>query len=298
MVSNQSLRFDDRRTKECAFLVLVAINMWLAFTLTLFLPEYRMWKAHSLSFMRIGHVKTDQTENGPATRHGEQRPMNHFQVYEDFLPPESLHQEGGGCRIGSKLYLIGGNNYTMHQNTRGNIGASLGGQVVTIYDMKDMSVSFGPRFPYRANHVSCAETSDGILHVTGGYQQDAPKDQQKAYNQHYVWNTSSKFAQWAPRAKLPSARGGHGCAFLKDGKLYCAGGGVDQWGPFLTDMIVYDPRLDTWSEEASMHTARDHISAMPIRDGDWWTYPFTHGGRTPRSSMVLEKSRHRGSIFS
>jgi hypothetical protein len=181
-------------------------------------------------------------------------PQDFFQVYEDFLPPESLHQECGSCRIGSKLYLIGGLNYTMHQDTKNIMDAGLGSQVVTIYDMKDMSVTFGPPFPYRANHVSCADDSDGILHVTGGFRQDAPEGRPKAYSHHYVWNTFSEKAQWTPRAKMPAAGGAHGCAFLKDGKMYCVGGTADQWGPFLRDLIIYDPKLDLWSEGPPLHT--------------------------------------------
>ena len=272
---SKALRFN---VKKYAFLASITINVCLVFTLTLFLPGYGTWKLHSLSSMHTLTERTNQIENGPVSKYREeQRSRNYFHVYEDFLPPASLHSEGASCRIGSKLYLIGGTNYTIRHDIHGNIEAHLGSQAVTIYDMKDMSVSFGPRLPYRANHVTCAETSDGHLHVTGGFRQDAPEGQIKAYDAHYVWNTSSTIAHWIPRANLPSARGAHGCVFLKDGKMYCVGGAPDQWGPFLADLIVYDPLLDNWYEGPSMHTARDHVAATDMKAGG---KIYVVGGRT------------------
>jgi hypothetical protein len=201
------------------------------------------------------------------------------QVFENLLPPESLHQEGGGCRVGNKLYLIGGAFAPLHRiNLTEN--PEFGSQVVTIYDMKDMSSTFGPDFPYRANHIACAEAPDGVtLHLTGGFNQGATNSSEASHAHHYALDTSLENPTWEKKADMPTRRGAHGCAFLADEKMYCVGGADTQWGPFRAHMAIYDPSKDTWGVGPSMPTPRDHIyeTVTAIKEGNQL---YVAGGRT------------------
>ncbi|KAL7545229.1 hypothetical protein ACHAWF_008575 [Thalassiosira exigua] len=212
------------------------------------------------------------------------------QVFEDFLPPESLHQEGASCRVGTKLYLIGGSFGTLHdveilKEKEMDIysfmeDAALGHGIVTIYDMKDMSTRFGPRLPYRANHITCAKAPDGVtLHVTGGFNQDAEDKSEGAHCHHYTLNTSLDDDTWQKKEDMPLCRGAHGCEYLSDGRMYCVGGGIGQYGPFRGDLMIYAPSKDYWEMGPPMPTPRDHIyeTVVAIKEG---TQLYVAGGRT------------------
>lgn len=215
-----------------------------------------------------------------------------IQVFEDILPPESRHQEGGTCTIGSKIYLVGGANGTLfdYLNDEQELGKeravhnieinSLGHQHVSIYDMEDMTTTFGPTFPYTANHLPCALAPDGFtLHLTGGYFQSEEDKTKASHVFHYALDTSKENSQWERKANMPSPRGGHGCDFMADGRMYCVGGSTSQNGPYSSDMFIYDPATDTWEKGPSMIVPRDHImeSATAIKGG---TQLYVPGGRT------------------
>jgi phage terminase large subunit-like protein len=255
----------------------------------MFLSRLRQVDSHSSSFSPSSALEeqyiilppsadanNDETSLSPAEayRRKWQEPVEDYvQVFENHLPPESLHQEGGSCRVGTKLYLIGGANSTMH-NVVLSRHPELGSQLVTIYDMRDMTVTFGPPIPFRAKHISCAEAPDGFtLHITGGFRQNASRKSKAAHNHHFVLDTrtiEARNATWEKRAVMPHRRGAHGCTFLTDGKMYCVGGGISQAGPFKTEMMIYDPAVDAWSMGPSMSTPRDHIYETVIA---------LHGGR-------------------
>jgi len=221
-----------------------------------------------------------------------------IQVIENALPPESLHQEGASCRIGTKIYIIGGSNATLHEysaqyahnNMDVVINSARGSGVVTIYDMEDMSVKFGPTIPYQVNHASCALAPDGVtLHVTGGYNQGARNPEELAHAHHFSFDTSVKDSVWVKKADMPLRTGAHGCAFMADGHMYCVGGGKSQWGPFRTDLMIYDPSVDTWEMGPSMETPRDHLyETVTAIDGGFRLY--VAGGRSHTQKHAIRES--------
>ena len=231
----------------------------------------------------------------------------HIEIFEGHLHPESLHQEGGSARFGSKVYIVGGSNGTIHhfedtihldqkEAVMKNREVSLGGHVVTIYDMKDMTSTFGPRYPYPANHLSCAKALDGVtMHCTGGFNQ-AGKGGNKSFSYHYALNTSKENGEWERKADMPYRRGAHGCDFMVDNRMYCVGGGEAQWGPFKTELMIYDPASDKWDLGPPMSIPRDHLyeAVTAIKNGKELYVPGGKGqarkpppGDTTRPPLVF-----------
>jgi Kelch motif len=44
--------------------------------------------------------------------------------------------------------------------------------------------------------------------------------------------------------------------------MYCVGGGIDQKGPFKTELQIYDPVTDAWTLGPPMHVPQDHIMQL------------------------------------
>lgn len=224
-----------------------------------------------------------------------------IQVFEDYLPPESYHQECASCRIGNKLYCIGGSYATIHEyETIKNKTKALehfdekitiGSKVVTIYDVETMKVEHGPAFPVGFNHGACAARGN-VLHVTGGFLQRAKNKNFGSSARHYTLDTSDPNATWKKAAEMPLRRGAHGCAFLKDGKMYCVGGAVRQFGPFANNLMIYDPTLDAWEMGTPMEFPRDHLyeTVTAIDNG---SKIYVAGGRTHFKKLSPKRSNPR-----
>jgi hypothetical protein len=212
------------------------------------------------------------------------------------------HQEPGVCVIGTKIFLVGGTNGTLadYQHDLATIGekraiqkiltTANGHTQVSIYDMTDRTITAGPDFPFGTQHVSCAVAPDGVtIYMAGGYIVSGESNKYKASHiQHYSLNTSNMTQQgWIKRADMPTHRGGHGCAFLADGKMYCVGGATAQNGPFTRDLIIYDPIQDAWEFGPPMNHPRDHLmtSTLALFGG---TKLYVAGGR----SHTTERDAH------
>lgn len=199
----------------------------------------------------------------------------YMKVYENHMPTPT--QEAGMCLLGSKIYLFGGTNatlWTQYKQYAPEV-ASLGTNVVLVYDMKDLSVEFGPPLPVNVNHVACAASAKtGILYITGGYRQDGDPTlgpEALAYRRHWSLDTNIvpfHQARYETLADMPHARGAHGCNILADENMYCVGGAPSQWGPFARDLMIYNPTTDSWKMGPPMHDPRDHILQLATFDND------------------------------
>lgn len=207
-----------------------------------------------------------------------------IKVFEDHLPEKSLQSECASVKIGTKIYCIGGLSATMHEyeathNWNAMKKKLSGNQVVTIYDMETMEVTYGPEFPYPLNHGACA-VQENLIHCTGGFLETKKKDAWKASSDaHYILDISDKNAVWQKAADMPLRRGAHGCTFLRDEKMYCVGGAVNQWGPFANELMIYNPSTDSWELGKSMQFPRDHLfdSVVAIDGG---SKMYVAGGKT------------------
>ena len=191
---------------------------------------------------------------------------SYVQVDENFL--KNPTQEPGVCVHGSKIYLIGGYNSTRierRSSTAPHHADDHGTDRFTIYNMADSTLSEGPKLPFVGNHLGCAVSSDGRwIHVTGGFCTECSGSRGGSHKRHWAidinrLSLNATDANWDRRADLPIGVGAHGCQFLRDGKMYCAGGGIGQWGPFSDQLSIYDPGADLWTMGPPMITGRDHI---------------------------------------
>ena len=188
------------------------------------------------------------------------RQEDYVQIRENFLSNPS--QEPGVCVHGSKIYLLGGYNTTRLYRRRTT--PDYGNDRFTIYDMADSTVVEGPPLPFVGNHLGCAVSTDGRwIHVTGGFCTECGRGE-SAYKRHWAIainqvDTNLTDARWERRADMPIAVGAHGCQFLRDRRMYCAGGGLGQWGPFSDQLSIYDAQADSWTTGPPMITGRDHI---------------------------------------
>eukprot|EP00551_Chaetoceros_affinis_P009831 CAMPEP_0203685150 /NCGR_PEP_ID=MMETSP0090-20130426/48402_1 /ASSEMBLY_ACC=CAM_ASM_001088 /TAXON_ID=426623 /ORGANISM="Chaetoceros affinis, Strain CCMP159" /LENGTH=391 /DNA_ID=CAMNT_0050554337 /DNA_START=120 /DNA_END=1295 /DNA_ORIENTATION=- len=121
-------------------------------------------------------------------------------------------------------------------------------------------------------------THEGKLHVVFGAEWIG-LTAKASHPFHYALDTSKEDGQWERKADMPAPRGGHGCGFMADGRMYCVGGGSSQNGPYKNEMIIYDPATDTWEVGPSMTTPKDHVmeSVIAIRGGKQLYVP---GGRS------------------
>ena len=186
----------------------------------------------------------------------------YVQVHENFLTNPS--QEPGVCVHGSRIYLIGGYNSTRSDRvSRLHLADEHGTDRFTIYNMADSTVSEGPKLPFVGNHLGCAVSSDGRwIHVTGGFCTECSAS--SSHKRHWAIDINRlgqnlTNVKWERRADMPIAVGAHGCQFLRDEKMYCAGGGLGQWGPFSDQLSIYDVQSDSWTMGPPMTTGRDHI---------------------------------------
>lgn len=116
------------------------------------------------------------------------------------------------------------------------------------------------RFPVKLHHAA-AVTVDGRLFVIGGY--TGGRIQWTA--QANVWEYEPLRDAWAPRAPMPTARGGLAVAAL-GGRLHALGGSVEQ---ALGTHEVYDPATNRWATANAMPTARDHLAAVTFQGRVW-----------------------------
>ena len=204
-----------------------------------------------------------------------------WQVRDDATP--SLHQEGATAQWGPYVLLAGGINGTLvdvaRLQARENFPSwsDKGTARVDAYNLANGDAYRGPDLPFVTNHPAGAITSNGVFHVSGGFRQDAPSALPKAWAEHWSWDVASNASGWVRHAPLPSARGSHGCAFMPDGRMYCVGGGATQWGPYLSELQIYDPVADAWEAGPPMPTARDHVQTSTVALNGLL---YVFGGRT------------------
>ncbi|KAL1526049.1 hypothetical protein AB1Y20_020870 [Prymnesium parvum] len=213
---------------------------------------------------------------------GAARPASSSWVVRDDVTLAS-HQEGATAQWGPNLIIAAGVNASLAQaevllQAKGWPGwAHLGSSRVELYNLVDGSVSDATPLPYRTNHPAGAISAEGVFHVSGGFYQDAPPGQIKSWVEHRSWDVANNASGWVRRAPLPSPRGGHGCAFMADGRMYCVGGGVEQWGPYLNELQIYSPLSDSWEAGPPMPAARDHVqTSVLVLLGNLYVF----GGRT------------------
>lgn len=115
----------------------------------------------------------------------------------------------------------------------------------------------------RYDHAATLLKSGRVL-VTGGYD-GVPSDGAELYD--------PGTATWSNAAPMRLARTGHGAVRLQSGKVLVVGGSVPSADPaasngaYTRTAEIYDPATDSWTQAASMGTARFQPTVTLLDDG-------------------------------
>jgi N-acetylneuraminic acid mutarotase len=103
------------------------------------------------------------------------------------------------------------------------------------------------------NYLDSSLEFTGLDYATTYYWKMAVRDNHYAYTSGPVYSFTTRDCPWFYKRELPSPRYGFGTAVVNS-KIYVVGGtdGLN----FLSEVLEYDPLLDTWVRKADMPTPR------------------------------------------
>ncbi len=192
------------------------------------------------------------SQSVPAPTRAEPTPTSASQQEEPALPV--AREETAAAATGDRLYVIG--------------GFDAGGRSrpeTFIFDGRRWSS--GPPLPVGLDHPSAAELG-GAVYVAGGFT-DGP-----------ATNRVFKLAggAWTEMAPLRHARGALALVEARQ-RLFAIGG--NNGGVQVAAIEEYDPAANTWTDVASLASARNHVAGFGIAG-----LACVAGGRSPNVSRV------------
>jgi uncharacterized protein (TIGR03437 family) len=202
-------------------------------------------KQFFLSLMLCVSLVAPARESNQTNNRGEWRTL---------APLPTARQEVSTAVLDGKVYVIAGFN-------------SAGGNTnnVDVYDPQTNTWAAAAFLPIATNH-NAAAVVQGRLYAFGG-----------TSNRVFVYNAQNN--SWPEVAPMRFQHGNTAAVGVIDGKLYVAGGtgpGMNQ-----TELEVYDPVANTWTQLASMSVGRNHTAGGVI-DGKF----YVAGGRSSATAMV------------
>lgn len=158
-------------------------------------------------------------------------------VWRTLAPMPSLRQEISTAALDGKIYVIAGFDPA---------GAST--NTVEVYDPRTNSWSFAAPLPITNNH-NAAAVAAGKLYAFGG-----------TSNRTFVYNPQNN--SWSEVAPMRFQHGNTAAVGVINDKIYVAGGTGSNMNQ--TELEVYDPALNTWTQLASMSVPRNHTAGGVI----------------------------------
>jgi Kelch motif len=157
--------------------------------------------------------------------------------------------EGGAARIGSTIYIAGG-------NEPGNL------HTVLAFDTRSGRWSEPTKLPVGLNHVAAA-AYDGKLYLAGGFLEG--EDETDLFLEY-----DPATGKWSKMPPMKRARGGAAAVTVGD-RLYVIDGGSQDYGvedsrPPYAHLEVFDFRTGTWSTKAPPPVGVHHVMAA-LLDG-------------------------------
>jgi uncharacterized protein (TIGR03437 family) len=158
-------------------------------------------------------------------------------AWTTLAPVPSVRQEISTAVLDGKIFVIAGFNST---------GGST--STVEVYDPQTNTWSSAAPLPIATNHNAAAVAS-GRLYAFGG-----------TSNRTFVYNLQSN--SWSDVAPMRFQHGNTPAVGVINNKIYVAGGN----GPNMnqTELEVYDPAMNTWTQLASMSVPRNHTAGGAI----------------------------------
>ena len=204
------------------------------------------------------------------------------------FPEPTWELEGVECR--GRIYLIGG-----ITNAWGARSGWKPNRMVYEYDPRADQWTRKASIPLPVHHMAITEC-EGMIYGFGGYRtpEQGPDDWQPV---SLAWKYDPIADRWSELAALPSARGAAAAATL-GGRIYIAGGSyackrrgdaaAAPRAPHVStdEVLVYDPRTDTYTQAAPLLTARNH-HLLEMLDGKLYAL----GGRVGSSNAFTWTNR-------
>ncbi|MDB5885645.1 MAG: Kelch domain protein, partial [Polaromonas sp.] len=113
----------------------------------------------------------------------------------------------------------------------------------------------GPNLPYFPTHIHVLADSTVMVWPGDGVNGDDPR----------VWNPASGSVTSLARIGFDPFCSAH--TFLPDGRLFVAGGHIDNWVG-LPESAIYNPANNTWTRQAQMNLGRWYPTATGLPNGD------------------------------
>jgi len=171
-------------------------------------------------------------------------------------------------------YLYPGNNASWQYPTL-NFGWNCTdpeGSSDTLYCALYLGISPQPSLIPSNNDFSLVREISSLNYATTYYWKVVVRDNHYAYTSGPLYSFTTRDCPWFYKRELPSPRYGFGTAVV-NGKIYVIGG-TDSMN-YLSEVLEYDPLLDSWTRKADMPTARCDIAVTA-----WDGKVYAIGGQT------------------
>ena len=152
--------------------------------------------------------------------------------WKSLTPSPNVRSALASASLGSKLYLIGGENPIV--------------PTVDFYDSQTKEWQTGPSLPI-AVRAGQALTVEDTIYFVGGSLIDGNSSAR-------VFSLTEGDNHWIERASMPTPRRGHKLVYFKN-RIWSLGGWSEGIGNLQT-VESYDPKTDTWRTEPSMVESR------------------------------------------
>lgn len=180
-------------------------------------------------------------------------------------PVPSLRQEISTAVLDGKIYVIAGFNSSADSTN-----------TVEVYDPRNNTWASAAPLPIANNH-NAAAVAAGKLYAFGG-----------TSNRTFVYNPQNN--SWSDVAPMRFQHANTAAVAVINDKIYVAGGN----GPNLnqTELEVYDPTLNMWTQLASMNVPRNHTAGGVI-NGKFYVVGGRPGDTAARALEVYDPQANR-----
>jgi N-acetylneuraminic acid mutarotase len=194
------------------------------------------------------------------------------EIWSELPPMPTPRGAQAAVAVGNKIYVVGGAKIPSGMDFPD--GLNPGGPIeilgtTEMFDTEKNSWTTLKPMTLPRNHHDVADL-DGKLYVIGGAVRSCfPGGWSSSVSMNEVYDIATD--TWSTRAPMPTARSGVGAAVVDD-KIYVIGGEgwVDELGGVFRTNEAYDPKSNSWIENAPMPTARRGF-AKGVLDGKLYT---------------------------
>jgi N-acetylneuraminic acid mutarotase len=183
--------------------------------------------------------------------------------WKSLAPMPTRRNAAAAVEAGGKIYVIGGSGLAPGAPNPGSSELLVLGTNET-YDPETNKWTTKNLMPTPRNHPAIGEVG-GKIYVIGGRIGAANVANLVASPTDVVEEYDPASDHWRARAKMPTARSGHGWATLQ-GRIYVAGGEVRDYhmDAIMRDLEAFDPAANEWFRLPPMPTARHGVNMAAL----------------------------------